>query len=55
MLRFHWATAGPGGAPGRGFMQLDDATSRNGLALGRASGEEGVSILTSVPVQLEAS
>jgi hypothetical protein len=30
MLRFHWATAGPGGALGRGFMQLDDARWETG-------------------------
>ncbi|EHK42938.1 hypothetical protein TRIATDRAFT_131019 [Trichoderma atroviride IMI 206040] len=32
-LRFHWATAGPGGALGGGFMQLDDARRETGLVL----------------------
>lgn len=30
MLRFHWATAGPGGVLGGGFMRLDDARRETG-------------------------
>lgn len=30
VLRFHWATAGPGGVPGGGIMQLGDACRKTG-------------------------